>query len=328
MTNLQKTDELIEMQRLTKKATEYASQSVSDATKRAYQSDLALFVSWCQTHKQTALPADPGTVALYLTHLAEQGRATSTIARAMSSISQAHKISGLRTPTNAPEVSVVWKGIKRTHGTSPRQARPLLLNDLKTVVSAIRPSFLGRRDKAILLLGWCAAMRRSEIVALDVGDLEFCTDGLIVTIRRSKTDQEGQSYRLGIPFARSENERWCPVKAVREWLDISGLWDKSGAVFFFVGTAGKRWHTEIEHRRRLRPKAVNTILARRLKQAKLSTRGYSGHSLRAGFITSAAKAETPENLIQIHSRHKSIKIMRGYIRDGSLFSSNPLSVLL
>lgn len=314
--------------RLSQRAREYSADSVSESTKRAYQSDLTLFVDWCREHNRSALPADPDTVALYLTHMAEIGRATSTIARAMTSVSQSHKVAGLRTPTNSPEVTTVWKGIKRTHGTSPRRAKALLLPELKKVINAIRPSFIGRRDRAMLLVGWCAALRRSEIVALDIGDLEFCADGLIVTIRRSKTDQDAAGHRIGIPFARPENEAYCPVLAMRQWLDLSGLSDKSGAVFFFVGTAGKKWHTDIPDRRRLRPKAVNTILVKRMKQAKLSTTGFSGHSLRAGFCTSAAVAKTPENLIQIHTRHRSIKILRGYVREGSLFSSNPLSVLL
>lgn len=312
------------LQNLSDRAGQYRASSKSEATKKAYQSDLKLFVTWCQDHDRSPLPALPDTVALYITYLAELGRATSTIARALTSISQSHKIADLRTPTNAPEVTTVWQGIQRTHGVSQRQAKPLLLADLKKVVDTLRPTFIGRRDRALLLVGWAGALRRSELVALDFADIEFVDEGFVLTIRKSKTDQTGKEYKLGIPFARAE--KICPVRALRKWIDLARI-DK-GPLFYQIGTPGKRFHAELAKKTRLKPRSVNLIITRRVKQAGLSPHGYSGHSLRAGFITSAAKKETPENLIQIHTRHRSIKILRGYIRDGSLFANNPLSILL
>lgn len=309
---------------LTHEAKEYLDASKSPATKKAYKSDWNTFTLWASQKGLESLPAAGSTVANYITYLAGAGRAASTISRALTSIAQAHKILDLASPTTSPEVTNVYKGIRRSTGTAQRRAKPLVIAELKRLCDSMRPSFLGRRDKALVLLGWSGALRRSELVALDIEHIDFVKEGMTVSIASSKTDQEGAGYKLGIPFASDEN--YCPVLKLKNWLDISHI--VRGPLFIRLGTPGKKWHTKVNEPRRLAASAVNAIIKRRLKHAGINSAGYSGHSLRAGFITSAAAQGTPEYLIQAHTRHRSAKVLRGYMREGNLFASNPLSILL
>lgn len=311
------------VQKLVDAAGEYVEAAKSDATKKAYKADLECFVRFCNTHNVESVPALPATVALYITHLAQESKAPSTISRRLTAISQAHKFARLQSPTTAPEVVEVYKGIRRKKGVAQRKAKPLVLSQLKKCLESTRCSFLGRRDKAVLLVGWAAALRRSEIVALDFEDIDFVEEGMTVRIVRSKTDQDGEGYKIGIPFAL--DERYCAVKHLEHWILLAKI--ETGPLFFGIGTPGKKFHVDVE-RKRLSAQAVNRIIVKRMKQAGLPTTGYSGHSLRAGFVTEAAKSESPEYLIQAHTRHRSAKVLRGYMREGNLFSSNPLSILL
>ena len=313
-----------ELAELTARAGEYLDKSKSDATKRAYTSDWRIFTTWTAKHRRRTLPATAETVALFITDLADSGRAASTISRVLTSISQAHKIAGHASPTRSPEVTEVYKGIRREKGTAQKRAKPLVLPDLKKVLSSIRPSFLGRRDTALLIVGWAGALRRSEIVALDREDIDFVDQGMILTIRKSKTDQEKAGYKLGIPFAREDT--YCPVKKLAHWLELARI--TAGPIFYSIVTTGKKFHAEIDDPKRLSAKFVNAIIKKRIQQAGINPAGYSGHSLRAGFITTAAKMQVPEHMIQLHTRHRSSKVLRAYIREGNLFESNPMGALL
>lgn len=311
---------------LTHEAKEYLDASKAPATKRAYRGDWEKFTRWAAEQKIDALPASGATVANYITYLAESGRAASTISRALTSISQAHRTLDLASPTKSPEVANVYKGIRRTKGTAQRRAKPLVIAELKRICDSMKPSFLGRRDKAMMLLGWAGALRRSELVALDLDHIDFVEEGMTILIITSKTDQESAGYKLGIPFAGDKD--YCPVLKLKHWLDLASI--VRGPLFIAIGTPGKKFHANIvdADRHRLAASAVNTIIKRRVKQAGMNAAGYSGHSLRAGFITTCAAQETPEYLIQAHTRHRSAKVLRGYMRDGNLFASNPLSILL
>lgn len=311
-------------QELTHEAREYMDASKAPATKKAYRSDWKTFTTWVADQGLEPLPAAGSTVANYITYLAEAGRAPSTISRALTSIAQAHKTLDMVSPTTSPEVANVYKGIKRTKGTAQKRAKPLVIAELKRLCDNMRPTFLGRRDKALVLLGWAGALRRSELVALDLDHVDFVDEGMTILIASSKTDQDGAGYKLGIPFAADKN--YCPVLKLKHWLDLAVI--VRGPLFIAVGTPGKKFLATVDEPRRLAASAVNTIIKRRLKQAGMNAAGYSGHSLRAGFITTAAAQETPEYLIQAHTRHRSAKVLRGYMRDGNLFASNPLSILL
>lgn len=311
----------------------YLDAARSPSTRAAYKKDWQTFIDWCEVHNIDPLPASPATVALYATSLAEIGRKVSSISRAMTSINQAHRAFKCQPPNNSPEVIEVMKGIKRTKSVAQKKAKPLLLADLKKVIWRIIPSFLGKRDRALLLVGWAAALRRSEIVSLNVEDIDFVPEGATVTIRRSKTDQIGEGVILGLPLG--SDPTICPTTALKGWIEVSGL--KRGTLFPSLGNPGKGFAQKdlfkegfgaAKSIKRLTARSVNIILDRRLESAGFSSRGFSGHSLRAGYISTAAKAKIPEYAIQMHTRHRSTRVLLGYMRGMNLFEDNPLAALL
>ena len=323
MKKIQKIDDLT-LAQLSESVAKNLSASKSDATKRAYRADWTRYTEWCEQHSLCPLPAEPETVTLYTTWMAESGLKVATIVRALATLSKAHKISGVQSPTGHPLVVENLRGIKRRYGTDQKKAKPLTVEQLKKISLRMRPTFIGRRDKALLQIGWAAALRRSEIVSLDFDDIEIVDEGIKIKIRSSKTDQEGKGYMVGIPWGR--DPRFCPAAALETWINLACI--KNGPLFFKVGKFGRGWFTHVEDHERLSPRSVNQILVKRMRQSKMRTEGYSGHSLRSGFITSAAAAQIPEYTIQLHTRHKSVETLRGYIREAKLFSENSLSILI
>lgn len=290
----------------------YASKSKADATRRAYRSDWQAFAAWCEANSAPALPASPATVATYASHLANDGRKVSTIGRALVAISQAHKMAGETSPTSAAIVHETMKGIRRAKGSAPTAKAPVLVEQLRAMMTHLPPGLAGRRDRALLALGFAGAFRRSELVALDVSDLAFTGDGLEVTIRRSKTDQEGHGEKIGVPYGG--NPATCPVRAVRSWLDGSGIVE--GPVFRSVD----RWGNLSPAR--LTDRAVALVVKRYAEAVGLDPALFGGHSLRAGLATQAAKAGKAERAIMRQTRHRSVAMVRRYIRDADLFSDN------
>src|SRR5579859_7125279 len=205
----------------------YAGRSKSDATIRAYAAGWRDFLRFCDQQGTEALPASDQTVAAYLADIADRGAKAATIARRLVVISQAHKAADLPSPTTSSLVSRTHAGIRRTLGTAQTGKAPALVDDVKRMLEKLPATRVGLRDRALLLLGFAGAFRRSELVSLDVQDLEFPSARLIVTLRRSKTDQEGASRRIGIPFGSTEAT--CPVRAVQAWLETARISD--GAVF-------------------------------------------------------------------------------------------------
>jgi integrase len=272
------------------------------ATLRAYRADWCDFESWCRTHGLTCLPAAPETVALYLAERADVLK-PATLTRRLAAIAKAHSAAGHDSPASLRHatVSEVLKGIRRTKGTAQTRKAPLLVNQLRAAVAGCRQDLLGLRDRALLLVGFAGAFRRSELVALDVADVAFTDDGLVVTIRRSKTDQEAEGRKIGIPFG--SRAVTCPVRVLRAWLDAAGI--LGGSVFRSVDRHG-RLGTE--------------QLAAGL--AGLDPEAFAGHSLRSGLATSAAAAGASERSIMDQTGHRSVQMVRRYIRDGSLFRDN------
>lgn len=189
---------------------------------------MADFRAWCATQHPPleALPAQLMTVALYLAALADV-RTPSTIRRRMDSISVVHQLAGFDSPTGDAAVQAVWKGIRRTHGTAPAKKKAARTKVIATLVAPLGGSLGEVRDRARLLIGFAGALRRSELVALDVTDVTEDDDGLVVTIRRSKGDQEAHGELRGLPYGSCPAT--CPVRAWRAWLDASGITD--GAAF-------------------------------------------------------------------------------------------------
>lgn len=310
--------------KLDERSDQYKKKSRSEATKTAYASDWSVFCDWACALNLEVLPAEPSTIRRYITYMADLGRSVSTIGRALTAIRQKHQKNEFPIPTISHDVVETWKGIRREKGVRPKKAKALMLPNLKTVIDHTPSHTLGRRDAALILVGWSAALRRSEIVALDREHIEFVPEGMIITIERSKTDQEGEGYLLGIPFAK--DERYCATRCLKSWIEWSRF--DSGPLFANIGMSGRYAQRSFNNDKRLTCRWVNKIIARRMDRAGLDSTGYSGHSLRAGFTTTAIEAGMPEGIVQLHTRHKSVATMRGYVRRASLFNSNPLETLL
>jgi integrase len=297
--------------RETERARDYVRQSKAANTRRAYRADWADFSAWCAARRVSPLPATPQSIALYLSGLAPE-RKVSTLRRRLSAISQAHQAAGHPSPTKDPAVRAVFAGIRRAHGAAQQGKAPVMTADLRRMVAALPDSLLGTRDRALLLLGFAGAFRRSELVGLDVADVSRTGDGLVVRLRRSKTDQEGEGRTIGIPYG--SRPITCPVRALSSWLEAGGI--AAGPLFRPLNR-----HSQILPGR-LSDRAVARVVQRAALAAGLDPAEFAGHSLRAGLATSAAAAGVSERAIMAQTGHKSLPMVRRYIRAGSLFNDN------
>jgi site-specific recombinase XerD len=294
----------------------YAEASRAPNTWRAYQSDLRHFAAWCANHGLEPLPAAAATVAAYLTDHAGQ-LATATLQRRLYALSALHRAGGFDSPADAPEVQAVWSGIKRTHRMAPTKKAPTLTTVIAAMVEPLGERRIDVRDRALLLMGFAGAFRRSELVALDVEDITDTDEGLRIAVRRSKADQEGEGAAVGLPYG--SNPATCPVRAWRAWLEVSGI---TGGPAFRALTRHDKLST-----RRLTAEAVAIVVKRRAKAAALHEQTFAGHSLRAGFATEAFRQGVPELSVMRHGRWKSSASMRGYIREGGLWRDNAAAKL-
>jgi site-specific recombinase XerD len=275
-------------------------------TRRAYKTAWEAFCAFCATTGSSPRPADASLMADYLTHLAESGRKVATINMAASAIPAAHRTSNLADPTKDESIRLLLTGIRRKLGTAPAQKAPAMRAELTRMLGSLPAGLAGSRDRALLLLGFAGAFRRSELVALDVADLQFNTHGLVATVKRSKTDQEGAGVLKHVPQLQAR--ALCPVTAVRAWLDAAEI--RSGPVFRKVD----RWG----HVRpgRLNDRAVALIIKRAAAGAGLEPRQFAGHSLRAGLATQAAADGVDTLAIREVTGHKSDAMLARYVRSG------------
>lgn len=289
----------------------YVREAVSGNTRRAYRADLEHFLAW-----GGSISASPENVATYLSAHAE-ALAIATLKRRLAAISVAHEAKGLPSPTTTKLVKAALRGIQRTHGAPQREAKPLLVEDLLRIMAVLGDGPKDVRDKALLLVGFAGGFRRSELIALDREDIEMVRQGMIVTIKRSKTDQTGAGRKVGIPLARG---RYCPVHALENWLATAEI--ETGAVFRSV----TRHH--LISGIRLSDRAVSAIVKERAKAIGLDSAHYSGHSLRAGLATSAAMAGISALAIRRQTGHRSDATLARYVRSGELFVNNAAGNLL
>jgi integrase len=291
-----------------------ADTSRAKSTERAYENDWRDFCAFAHLIGRRPHPAEPETVALYVTDLARRGRAPATIARRLVSIAVYHRADGHASPTEHGVVRAVVGGLRRQLGVAQQQKTAPEIDPLRVVLARIPGDVRGVRDRALLLIGWAAALRRSELAALVASDLQFEPDGLIIQVRRSKTDQEAAGEVVAVPFgAQAET---CPGRAVREWLAVAG---DDGAVFRRIDRHGNIGSN-------LTATAIASIIRARASIAGI-TGNFAGHSLRAGFATTAAHAGRSETAIMRHGRWKSVQVARRYIRHGSRWLDNPASNL-
>jgi integrase len=289
----------------------YVRASLAENTRRAYVSDLRHFETW-----GGSVPTNPETVAAYLAAHADS-LSVATLVRRLASLSKAHQALGVPNPIRSELVRMTMHGIKRIRRCAQRQAKPLLRDDLVRTLEAMGDRLKDLRDRALLLIGFAGALRRSELVALDAADITRVPLGLVLLFRQCKTDQDGKGHEIPIPNSRS---RWCPVTALGAWVAASGITE--GAVFRPVDR-----HGNVDGAR-LSGEAVSVMVRRRLAAAGLDPTGYSGHSLRAGFATSAAQAGIPTWRIRKQTRRASDLMLARYIRQAQLFSGDAVGTLL
>jgi integrase len=257
------------------------------------------------------LPASSDAVASYIADCAGRLK-VGTIQRRLNAIAEAHKAVEMDSPTHHAMVANTMKGIRRTKGTAPTQKAPMLTDDVRGMVDAAGAGLIGTRDRALIPLGFAGAFRRSELVALDIEDCTFGKDGLTVTLRRSKTDQDGQGRKIGIPYG--SNPETCPVRVLQSWNEQAGI--AGGPLFRSINRHGRI------RAGRLSGIDVARVVKKLALRAGLDPAKYAGHSLRAGHATAAAIAGASERSIMKQTGHRSVQMVRRYIRDGSLFREN------
>ena len=288
-------------------------------TVRAYKSDFNDFGLFCAQNGFKSLPSEPKIVSLYLTYLSTKEVKMSTLKRRLVSIGVIHKLKGYYLDTKHPSIIENIMGIKRRKGSKQKGKKPLLINNLKTIINVIdgekNEEIKKLRDRSIILIGFSGAFRRSEIVSLDYDDLDFVKEGLKVNLKRSKTDQFGEGSIKGLPYF--ENSEYCPVVSLCKWIEISKI--NSGALFRRF-TKGSKLSEN-----RLSDQTVALLIKDYLEIAGIESRNYSGHSLRSGFATSAAESGVEERSIMAMTGHKSTEMVRRYIKDANLFKNNALN---
>lgn len=283
--------------------------SNADATRRAYASDMADFTAWCSSYDLAPLPASPATVASYLAVQVDRKLRSSTITRRVAAIAYAHRLAGHESPTSGIMVRAVVKGLRNKLGTRALKKAPLTDTLVaKTLRKIPTDTLIGLRDRALILTGFAGALRRAELVGIDVEHLERHPEGLILTIARSKGDQAGKGQTVAI----LGGSKLKPVEAIDAWRKAAGI--ASGPLFRGVAKGGRILPD------RLCDRQVPRIVKRWVGAIGLDTEMFAGHSLRSGFATSAGRRDlvgTAE-----HLRHAKLDTTRSYIQAASLFDNH------
>lgn len=300
---------------------DYVAAAVAKRTRKEYQSDLRRFLAW-----GGSVPCSEAEMAAYLAAHAHSHR-IATLQRWRVSIGRAHTTQGFPDPSRCEWVKTVLRGIAREHGCAQRRAAPALRDDVMAMVKDLGSRPKEVRDRALILVGFASALRRSELVSLRVNDVEFMREGLKITLRRSKTDQEQHGREIGIPYAQGS---CCPVRALHAWQVLIDAFDaqhwgypldEHRPIFRAINRHGQIAHQALSDR------TVSRVIKARCRAIGLDPQAYSGHSLRAGLCTSAAQAGKPHWQIRQQSGHKNDVMLNQYIRQGRLFADNPLQGL-
>jgi site-specific recombinase XerD len=308
---------LAQLEPLAKQVRELIGEAKSPRTRAAYKGDWARFELWCTGHGLSALPPHPENVAAHLADLANEGLKVSSIERALAGIAFYFRASGFDW-TTPKGVTEMMKGLRRRLGVRPTQKTPAVDAVLHAMVATFGVDLRGLRNRALFTVGWVGAFRRSDVVSLDVEDVRFVPEGLIVLLRRSKTDQEGEGEEKGLPLAG--NPAVCPVRSLRAWLQASDI--TTGPIFRAINAQG---HVRDA---RLSDRSVADFIKQAALAAGLDPSEFSGHSLRSGFATTAAQHGVPLHEIMSQTGHKSERVARGYVRHATLFQRNAAKGLL
>ncbi len=279
--------------------------SKANNTLRAYKADFKDFALFCQQNGFNSMPSEPKILTLYLTHLSKSTK-FSTLKRRLASISVIHKLNGHYLDTKHPIITENLLGIKRVKGSHQKAKNPILISNLKTIIKVIDQDKNEKnkiKNKALLLIGFSGGFRRSELVSIEIDDVEFVTEGVKIFVKRSKTDQSGEGMTKGIPYFSNPN--FCPVVSLKNWIKKGEI--KSGKIFS------------------MSDKNVALIIKKYVGIAGLDKNKYSGHSLRSGFATSTAELGAEERSIMAMTGHKTTQMVRRYIKEANLFKNNALN---
>ena len=293
--------------------------SRANNTIRAYRSDFKDFSFFCAKNSLKTFPTDSKIVALYLTYLSSKGAKISTLKRRLVSLGVIHKLKGHYLDTKHPIIIENLMGIKRKIGSFQQGKKPILINQLKSIINVIgnekTKEIKKIRDKTLILIGFGGGFRRSELVSIDYNDIELVPEGVKIVIRRSKTDQFGEGMVKGLPYFSNQN--YCPVLHLKKWLEISNI--KSGPLFRRFSKSSKLSEN------RLTDQSVALLLKNYLDVAGIENKNYSGHSLRSGFATVSAESGADERSIMAMTGHKTTQMVRRYIKEANLFKNNALN---
>lgn len=277
-------------------------------TQRAYASDWAGFSAWCATVGRANLPAKPETVRLALAAWIDDGRACSTLARRVAAIVWYHEQAGHPSPLDA-ETRAMLAGARRSL-PPPKQKAAITPAQLRRMVANCDRSPLGVRNHALLLFGFATGLRRSEISAVNLSDVQVTKRGLVVRVLRSKTDQESKGREFGVfPGSRQSS---CPVRWMSYWLRVRGK-DPGPLFTRFTGDG------EVNTMKRLGPHGIAAVVRAACAGIGLDPRKYGAHSLRAGMVTAAAEAGASELAIMQVTGHRSVQTLARYVRPASPF---------
>lgn len=280
--------------------------SHAESTRAIYTHAWNQWQRWCSTRVTTPMPATPAMICAYLTERATEGVSVGTLDLACSAIAYHHRLHSLDDPILNEGVRQVRRGLRRLVGTAPRrQARPLGVAEIRQILEAIdRSTAMGTRDAAIILLGFASAMRRSELNALTLADVEHKPGGLLLTVRRSKTDQDAEGQIVAV--AHGNHALTDPVAALDTWLTLRGT------------TPGRLFTSMRSRTVTLEPisgDAIAIMLRKRARAAGLAAERITAHSLRAGHATTAAGAGVSLDRIAAQTRHKRLStLLERYIR--------------
>ena len=279
--------------------------SKASNTLRAYRSDYKDFAGFCFKNGFKPMPSEPKVLSLYLTYLSKSSK-FSTLKRRLASISVIHRISGHYIDVKHPIITENLMGIKRAKGSYQKSKKPILINELKSIIDVIDQDKNEKnklRNKALILVGFAGGFRRSELVAIEFEDVEFVSEGIKIFVKRSKTDQSGEGMMKGLPYFPTQN--YCPVVSLKNWFEKSEI--KFGKIFD------------------ISDKSVALTVKKYTALAGLDSNKYSGHSLRSGFATSAADAGAEERSIMATTGHKTTQMVRRYIQEANLFKNYALN---
>lgn len=305
-----------DVERASDEARAFAESAWAPSTRRSYRSQWAGFVAWCERIGVSPLPATPEVVANWIAERATSGKKVATIALGLAAITEAHRMRGYESPRSSSVVRLVWRGVRRSAGVAATEKAPITPTEVRRFVRDAPADLRGLRDRAIILLGLATASRRSELVALDVQDLVFVENGLEVRVRRAKTDQEGRGLTKVVCFGSDPST--CPVRTTKRWLTAASI--TSGPVFRSV----KANVVGIE---RLDARVVARVTKRAASMCGLDPTRYGGHSLRAGFVSTALKGGASEKDVMAQTGHASAEMVLRYARRLSLWESPAASRL-